>query len=118
MSPAAIISSDETVKSVDAKTSTKTTATSISRNFLHVIDERTGQYYQIPIRHNAINASEFKKIKAPDNEYYADQNENGIRVLDPGFTNTAVVESKVTYVFVTSFCYILIKLENLYSQAF
>jgi citrate synthase len=66
-----------------------------------VIDERTGQYYQIPINHNAISANEFKKIKAPDTEYYADQNENGIRVFDPGFTNTAVVESKVTYVLVT-----------------
>ncbi|KAF3403138.1 Citrate synthase [Talaromyces pinophilus] len=98
MSPAAIISSDDTAKSVDAKASTKTTVAPISRNFLHVIDERTGQYYQIPIHHNAISANEFKKIKAPDTEYYADQNENGIRVFDPGFTNTAVVDSKVTYV--------------------
>lgn len=101
MSPAAIISSDDTAKSVDAKASTKTAVAPISRNFLHVIDERTGQYYQIPIQHNAISANEFKKIKAPDTEYYADQNENGIRVFDPGFTNTAVVDSKVTYVFVT-----------------
>lgn len=101
MSPAAIISSDDTAKSVDAKASTKTAVAPISRNFLHVIDERTGQYYQIPIHHNAISANEFKKIKAPDTEYYADQNENGIRVFDPGFTNTAVVDSKVTYVFVT-----------------
>lgn len=102
MSPAAITGGDDTVKSIDIKTSIKTAVAPISRNFLHVIDERTGQYYQIPICHNAISASEFKKIKAPDTEYYADQNESGIRVLDPGFTNTAVVESKVTYVFVTS----------------
>lgn len=71
------------------------------REFLHVIDDRTGRYYQIPIFHNAINASDIKKIKAPENhDFYADQNEGGIRVFDPGFTNTAVVESKITYVYV------------------
>lgn len=71
------------------------------REALHVIDDRTGKYYQIPIFHNAINANEFKKIKAPENvHFYADQNESGIRVFDPGFTNTAVVESKITYMFV------------------
>lgn len=66
---------------------------------LHVVDSRTGQYYEIPIVHNAIHASEFKRIKAPLNEdYYPDQTENGIRVFDPGFSNTAVKESKITYI--------------------
>lgn len=93
----------EVTNNVDVKCSV--TVTEIlekpkSRDFLHIIDERTGQYYQIPIRHNAISASDFKKIKAPEGQFYADQNEGGIRVLDPGFTNTAVVESKVTYVLV------------------
>ncbi|KAF4181155.1 hypothetical protein CNMCM8927_008616 [Aspergillus lentulus] len=70
-----------------------------SKESLHIIDNRTGQYYRIPIFHNAINASEFKKIRAPENvEFYADQNEAGIRVFDPGFTNTAVVQSEITYV--------------------
>lgn len=69
-----------------------------ARNSLHVIDDRTGRYYQIPIVHNAINAGEFKRIKAPENEHYrADQNEHGIRIYDPGYSNTAVSESKVTY---------------------
>ncbi|RAL03097.1 citrate synthase [Aspergillus ibericus CBS 121593] len=66
---------------------------------LHVVDSRTGQYYEIPIVHNAIHASEFKRIKAPVNQdYYPDQTENGIRVFDPGFSNTAVKESKITYI--------------------
>ncbi|KAA8649556.1 hypothetical protein EYZ11_006620 [Aspergillus tanneri] len=66
---------------------------------LHVIDSRTGKYYQIPIVHNAIHASEFKRIRAPLNhEYYADQTDSGIRIFDPGFSNTAVKESKITYI--------------------
>ena len=68
------------------------------RDSLHVVDNRTGKYYNLPIKHNAINASDFKQIKAPQmNGYYADQNSNGIRIFDPGFSNTAVSESKVTY---------------------
>jgi citrate synthase len=65
---------------------------------LHTIDSRTGQYHAIPIIKNAINASEFKKVKAPrDPDHPAYQNEQGIRVYDPGFGNTVVSESKVTY---------------------
>lgn len=65
---------------------------------LHVVDSRTGKYYEIPIVHNAVHATEFKRIKAPLNkDYYPDQTENGIRIFDPGFSNTAVKESQVTY---------------------
>jgi citrate synthase len=65
---------------------------------LHVIDSRTGQYHAIPIRQNAINASDLKKVKAPKDENHpAYQNEQGIRVFDPGFTNTVVSQSKITY---------------------
>jgi len=65
---------------------------------LHVIDTRTGNYYNIPIEHNAVSAHEFKRIKSPVNaNYYADQNEHGLRIYDPGFSNTAVSKSSVTY---------------------
>ena len=68
---------------------------------LHVVDSRTGKYHSIPIVRNAINASEFKKLKTPeDPEHPEDQNEQGIRVFDPGYSNTAVSESKVTYMYV------------------
>lgn len=68
---------------------------------LHVVDSRTGKYYNIPIAHNAIKASEFKRIKTPENaSYYADQNEQGLRLYDPGFSNTVVSESSVTYMYV------------------
>lgn len=68
------------------------------RESLHIVDNRTGAYYNVPITHNSINASEFKRMKAPENrKYYADQCESGIRIFDPGFSNTAVSESKITY---------------------
>ena len=73
-----------------------------ARSTLHVIDDRTGRYYSIPILRNAINASDFKRIKAPDSsEYSPDQNEYGLRIFDPGFSNTAVSESAVTYMYGT-----------------
>ncbi|KAM0806517.1 putative Citrate synthase [Seiridium cardinale] len=69
------------------------------RDVLHTVDGRTGLYYAIPISKNAISAVEFKRIKSPtDPKYPAFQNAQGIRVFDPGFTNTAVGESKITYV--------------------
>lgn len=69
------------------------------QNFLHVTDQRTGKKYELPISHNAVNASEFQQIKAPENhEYYADQDEQGVRIFDPGFSNTAVSTSNITYV--------------------
>ena len=69
------------------------------RAFLQVIDSRTGYEYKLPIDHNAVIATDFKSIKSPLNsEHYADQNEQGLRVYDPGFSNTAVSRSSITYV--------------------
>jgi citrate synthase len=69
-----------------------------SRDVLHTVDGRTGLYYAIPISKNAINAAEFKKIKASkDQKHPAYQKEQGLRIYDPGFSNTTVSESKITY---------------------
>ena len=66
---------------------------------LDIRDLRTGNSYTIPIRHNAVSAVDFASIKASENtDYPADQDQNGLRVFDAGFQNTAVGESKVTYV--------------------
>ena len=70
----------------------------VPENSLTVTDNRTGQTFSFPIKHNAVNASEFKKIKAPeDPANLADQNEQGLRIFDPGFGNTCVSESKITF---------------------
>lgn len=76
------------------------TISEASRNSLHVHDNRTGEFYIIPIHHNSINASDFMKIKSQKNGYHADQNDQGIRIYDPGYSNTAVSESKITYMLV------------------
>ena len=65
---------------------------------LHIIDGRTGKKYDLPISHNAVKASDFQQIKAPEDEgSYADQNGQGIRIFDPGFSNTAVSTSSITF---------------------
>lgn len=61
-------------------------------NNLRIVDNRTGMEYSIPIKNNAIDAVEFKKIRTADNTNV------GLRLLDPGMQNTAVKESKITYV--------------------
>ena len=62
-------------------------------------DSRTGRAYNIPIERNSISAGLLKQIKAPESTLHPeDQNELGLRVFDPGFSNTAVSESKITYI--------------------
>ena len=72
-------------------------------NTLQVIDNRTGNEYTLSINRNSINAMDFKQMKAPrDVDSPCDQTEYGIRVYDPGFGNTAVSESSITYKSVVS----------------
>lgn len=65
---------------------------------LWVIDLRTFRTYGVQIEHNAICATEFKRmsplsITARLTEHWA----HGLSVLDPGFKNTAVRQSCITY---------------------
>jgi citrate synthase len=65
---------------------------------LTVRDNRTGSKYKIPIIHNAVPAAAFRQIcvdrkdKTPRQQY-----EDGPRVVDPGYRNTAVKLSAITY---------------------
>ncbi|KAF0637924.1 hypothetical protein FPSE5266_03769 [Fusarium pseudograminearum] len=69
------------------------------RETLTVVDNRTNQSYEIPITHNSIPATEFKKIKAEaGNDRPEDETNQGLRVYDPAYMNTAVVQSKITYI--------------------
>ncbi|KAF6823182.1 citrate synthase [Colletotrichum plurivorum] len=70
-----------------------------SSGTLTVIDNRTRRQYDIPIKRNAIKAVEFRKItSAQQGADPVDQIQTGLRVLDPGYLNTACVESKITLV--------------------
>lgn len=69
--------------------------------FLNITDSRTGSHYEIPIRHNAVEATHFKQIRArADSNAKTDKVEGGLRLLDPGYQNTAVAASEVTFVLV------------------
>jgi citrate synthase len=58
---------------------------------LTVIDNRTGQKYEMPIENGAVRATEFQKIRdRPDG--------SGLLVYDPAFGNTASCKSRITYI--------------------
>ncbi|TVY83948.1 Citrate synthase [Lachnellula suecica] len=66
---------------------------------LFIEDSRTSLKYEIPIRNNAIKATSFKEIKLPrDGPGSTRRAQGGLKVLDTGLQNTAVVESKIAFV--------------------
>ncbi|KAH9891439.1 peroxysomal citrate synthase [Xylariomycetidae sp. FL2044] len=70
------------------------------RPSLTVVDNRTNKVYEIPIKHNSVLATDIKKIRAQtaSGDRKEDETEQGLRVFDPAYMNTAVVESKITYI--------------------
>ncbi|KAI0405658.1 citrate synthase-like protein [Xylaria palmicola] len=69
------------------------------RQSLTVVDNRTSRVYEIPIQHNAILATDLKKITAePGHDRKEDETEQGLRLYDPAYMNTAVVQSSITYI--------------------
>ena len=78
-----------------------------TNNTLRITDNRTGNEYIVPIDRNSINAMSFKQMKAAqDVNMPCDQTEYGIRVYDPGYGNTAVSESSITYKSVSLRCHL------------
>ncbi|KAL4252258.1 Citrate synthase [Abortiporus biennis] len=74
--------------------------TTKSDDTLTVRDNRTGKTYTIPILDNAVSATAFKDMKAPSKpgERKENETEKGLRILDKGFLNTAVIRSRITYI--------------------
>ncbi|GAA5854724.1 hypothetical protein JCM9279_007003 [Rhodotorula babjevae] len=72
------------------------------RDSLTVTDNRTGKTVDIPISRNSVPAVAFKKLnlgKARDGQDRPeDEVEGGLRVFDPGYQNTAVVQSAITFI--------------------
>jgi len=58
---------------------------------LTVTDNRTGETYEIPIHDGTILATELRRIKSGADDF-------GILSYDPGFMNTAMCRSAVTYI--------------------
>jgi len=61
----------------------------MARNLLTVIDQRTGEQYEIPIEHGAIRATDLRAIKVGPHD-------PGLLSYDPAFSNTAPCKSKIT----------------------
>mmetsp|Transcript_62878 Transcript_62878/g.73164 ORF Transcript_62878/g.73164 Transcript_62878/m.73164 type:complete len:480 (-) Transcript_62878:173-1612(-) len=57
---------------------------------LSVTDNRTGKKYELPIKHDYINANDIGKISGPDGEV--------LRSYDPGYMNTIACTSRISYI--------------------
>ena len=69
-----------------------------SNDKLTVVDKRTNKTYDIPIVNNAVRAIDFRYICTLGITATALERYNaGLRVFDPGYQNTAVVESEITH---------------------
>ncbi len=58
---------------------------------LTVSDNRTGRSYEVPIEDGTVRAMDFRQIKASEDDF-------GLMVYDPAFTNTASCRSAITYI--------------------
>ncbi|KAK9473732.1 citrate synthase-like protein [Dipodascopsis tothii] len=70
------------------------------RSSVTVTDNRTGKTIEVPIADNAIPATAFLALKAPYAPGEREENDTpyGLRVLDPSFMNTAMIQSAITYI--------------------
>ncbi|KAI3638333.1 hypothetical protein MIR68_003944 [Amoeboaphelidium protococcarum] len=59
---------------------------------LTVLDNRTGKSYQIPIDNGHVKATDFEQIKKSSDD------QDGLRLYDPAYQNTAVAKSAITYI--------------------
>jgi citrate synthase len=67
----------------------RATAKAKSEGTLTVSDSRTGRTYEIPIVEGAVRALDFRDIKENEDDF-------GLMVYDPAFTNTASCRSAIT----------------------
>ncbi|KAH9809965.1 citrate synthase-like protein [Melampsora americana] len=76
-----------------------------SNQSITIIDHRTGKSIEVPIENNSIPATALKRLSIKLNSNSSiqsnrpeDELEAGLRVFDPGFMNTAVIKSQITYI--------------------
>lgn len=74
-----------------------------SNEELTIVDSRTNRQYHIPIANNAVQAVDIGKIFIGNEFDYSGRVSNALKVLDPGLSNTAVMTSNVTFVYVSAF---------------
>jgi citrate synthase len=62
-----------------------------SKDTLSIVDNRTGQSYELPITNGTIRAADLRQIKTRQDDF-------GLMSYDPGFKNTASCESRITFI--------------------
>lgn len=63
----------------------------MSNESLTVVDNRTGQKYELPIIHGAIRAMDLRQITTSEEDF-------GLMSYDPAFMNTASCQSHITFI--------------------
>ncbi|KAJ1923715.1 hypothetical protein IWQ60_005691 [Tieghemiomyces parasiticus] len=63
---------------------------------LTVVDNRTKKVYELKVENNTVAAVDFAKIRDTDDQ--GRPAGTGLRLYDPGFQNTAVARSRITYI--------------------
>jgi citrate synthase len=61
------------------------------KSSLSVVDNRTGQAYEMPIVNGTVKAIDFRQIKTSPNDF-------GLMTYDPAYLNTASCTSRVTFI--------------------
>ncbi|MBI2340299.1 MAG: citrate synthase [Deltaproteobacteria bacterium] len=61
------------------------------KQFLTVVDNRTGKKYELPVEHRSIWAVDLKRIRV-------DENDRGLYSYDPAFLNTTSCKSSITFI--------------------
>jgi citrate synthase len=63
----------------------------VPKDTLSVVDNRTGQRYELPVQEGAIRAVDLRQIKQSADDV-------GLMTYDPGFLNTAACRSAISYI--------------------
>src|SRR3972149_1604456 len=63
----------------------------MSEDTLSVTDNRTGKTFEIPIEDGVVRAMAFRQMKTSEEDF-------GLMVYDPAFTNTASCKSRITFI--------------------
>jgi len=63
----------------------------VPKDTLTVVDNRTGKSYELPIQDGTVRASDFRQIKASEDDF-------GLMAYDPAYMNTAACRSAITYI--------------------
>ena len=63
----------------------------MAKDTVTLVDNRTGQQYEFPVKDGTINALDLRKVKTGPEDF-------GLMTYDPAFMNTAACRSAITYI--------------------